>query len=45
VDGVIAGLDPADLSLLGVYFQLSVAEWLFVFGVIGLVLTSQGLRP
>jgi len=30
--------------LLGVYFQLSVAEWLFVFGAIGLVLTAELLN-
>ena len=30
--------------LLGVYFQLSVVEWLFVFGAIGLVLTTELLN-
>jgi diacylglycerol kinase len=30
--------------LLAVYFQRSVAEWLFVFGAIGLVLTTELLN-
>jgi len=30
--------------LLGVYFQLSVVEWLFIFGAIGLVLTTELLN-
>jgi diacylglycerol kinase len=30
--------------ILGVYFQVSIAEWLFVFGAIGLVLTAELLN-